>query len=145
MTVLARREDGIEIDDDPARVDLDATVALVVGEGYWARDRSRDTVVASLGGSWVFGVYDGDTQIGFARAVTDRATVAWVCDVIVTKGYRGRGVGTWLMATVTEAVQATGVQRQVLATVDAHEVYRRVGYTAQAHPERWMERDHRPQ
>lgn len=143
MTVLARRHDGLEIDDDPDRVDLDATFALVVGEGYWANSRTREAVAASVRGSWVFGVYDGGTQIGFARAVTDRATFAWLCDVIVTEAYRGRGIGTWLVATALDAVEATGVQRMLLATYDAHEVYAREGFTPLARPETWMERDRR--
>jgi GNAT superfamily N-acetyltransferase len=143
MAVLARRDDGLVIDDDPARVDLDATYALVVGEGYWANNRTPEAVAASVLGSWVFGVYDGAAQIGFARAVTDRATFAWLCDVIVTEAYRGRGIGTWLVATALDAVEATGVQRMLLATYDAHEVYAREGFTPLARPETWMERDRR--
>ena len=144
MSVLARRDDGLVIDDDPDRVDLDATYAMVVGEGYWANARTAETVAASVRGSWVFAVYDGDTQIGFARAVTDRASFAWICDVIVTEAYRGRGIGSWLVATVFDAVEATGVQRQLLATRDAHEVYARQGFTPLARPATWMERDRRP-
>lgn len=144
MTVLARRDDGLEIDDDPARVDPDRTYELVVGQGYWADDRSRETVAATIPASWCFGVYDGDSQVGFARVVTDRLTFAWVCDVIVDEPFRGRGIGHWLMRTVTDAVEATGVRRQILATADAHEVYRAMGYSELAHPERWMEKDDRP-
>ncbi|MBI1378117.1 MAG: GNAT family N-acetyltransferase [Frankiales bacterium] len=144
MTVLARREDGLEIDDDPDRVDLDTTVDLVVRQGYWANARTRDAVAASIRSSWVFGVYDGDRQIGFARAVTDRATFAWICDVIVDEGRRGQGVGTWLMRVITGSLDDAGVPRQILATLDAHEVYRGVGYSELAYPERWMERDLRP-
>jgi GNAT superfamily N-acetyltransferase len=144
MTVLARRDDGIEIDDDPTRVDPDRTFALVVGQGYWANDRSRETVAASIGASWSFGVYDGPSMIGFARVVTDRLTFAWICDVIVDESYRGRGLGHWLMVTATEALSALGVKRMILATVDAHEVYRDIGFAALAHPERWMEIDRRP-
>jgi GNAT superfamily N-acetyltransferase len=143
VTVLARRADGLEIDDDPDRVDLDATFSLVVGEGYWANSRSREAVEASVRGSWVFAVYDGPAQIAFARAVTDRATFAWLCDVIVTEAYRGRGIGTWLVATALDAVEATGVQRMILATYDAHEVYAREGFTPLARPDTWMERDRR--
>ena len=144
MTVLARRDDGLEIDDDPGRVDLARTWHLVVEQGYWAVGRSPETVAASIAGSWVFGVYDGDAQIGFARVVTDRATFAWICDVIVDEPARGRGIGHWLMDVVTQAIWDTGIRRQILATVDAHEVYRSVGFTELAHPERWMERDDRP-
>jgi GNAT superfamily N-acetyltransferase len=144
VTVLARRDDGLVIDDDPDRVDLAATFAMVVGEGYWATSRTPESVAASVRGSWVFGVYDGGAQIGFARAVTDRATFAWICDVIVTEAYRGRGIGSWLVATVLDAVEATGVPRQLLATRDAHEVYARQGFTPLVKPETWMERDRRP-
>lgn len=144
MAVLARRDDGLEIDDDPARIDADRTFELVVVQGYWADDRSRETVAATIPASWCFGVYDGDAQVGFARVVTDRLTFAWVCDVIVDAPYRGRGIGHWLMRTVTVAVEATGVRRQILATADAHGVYRDIGYSPLAHPERWMEKDDRP-
>ena len=144
MAVLARREDGLEIDDDPARVDVATTFELVVGQGYWASDRSPETVAATIPASWCFGVYDGAQQVAFARVVTDRVTFAWVCDVVVDRAHRGRGIGHWLMSTVTDAVDATGVRRQILATADAHEVYRTVGYREMAHPEWWMERDTRP-
>ena len=144
MTVLARRDDGLEIDDDGDRVDLATTYDLVVGQGYWANSRSRETVAASIPGSWVFGVYDDATQVAFARVVTDRATFAWICDVIVDEAYRGRGIGSWLMRTITAALDEAGVKRQLLATLDAHEVYRPVGYVELAYPERWMERDLRP-
>jgi GNAT superfamily N-acetyltransferase len=144
VSVLATRDDGLEIDDDPGRLDLERTWHLVVEQGYWAVERDRATVAASIEGSWAFGVYDGAAQVGFARVVTDRATFAWICDVIVDESHRGRGIGHWLMGVVTQAVWDTGVRRQILATVDAHGVYRDVGFTELAHPERWMERDDRP-
>jgi GNAT superfamily N-acetyltransferase len=143
VTVLARRADGLEVDDDPARLDLETTYGLVVGQGYWARDRSRETVAASIPGSWPFGVYDGPRQVAFARVVTDRATFAWICDVIVDEGCRGRGIGTWLMECIVRTLDEVGVTRQLLATLDAHEVYRGRGFAELAYPERWMERDRR--
>ena len=105
MTVLARREDGLEVDDDPARFDLDATFDLVVNQAYWATERTRDFVAQTIAASWSFGVYDGDRQLGFARVVTDRLTFAWVCDVVVDEPLRGRGIGHFLMQTVTEAAE----------------------------------------
>ena len=139
MTVLARREDGLEIDDDPARVDVDATFDLVVNQGYWAKDRSRETVAATIPASWSFAVYDGDRQVAFARAVTDRLTFAWVCDVVVDEGYRGRGIGHWLMRTVTSTLGEAIEGWQLLRTRDAHQVYRDVGYTDLVEADRWPE------
>jgi len=139
MTVLARREDGLEVDDDPARFDLDVTFDLVVNQAYWATERTRDFVAQTIAASWSFGVYDGDRQLGFARVVTDRLTFAWVCDVVVDEPLRGRGIGHFLMQTVTEAVSSTIVGWQVLRTRDAHSLYRDLGWTDLVEADRWME------
>ncbi len=139
MTVLARREDGLEVDDDPARFDLDVTYDLVVNQAYWATERTRDFVAQTIAASWSFGVYDGDRQLGFARVVTDRLTFAWVCDVVVDEPLRGRGIGHFLMQTVTEAVSSTIVGWQVLRTRDAHSLYRDLGWTDLVEADRWME------
>ena len=139
MAVLASREDGLEIDDDPARFDLDVTYDLVVNQAYWATERTRDFVAQTIAASWSFGVYDGDRQLGFARVVTDRLTFAWVCDVVVDEPLRGRGIGHFLMQTVTEAVSSTIVGWQVLRTRDAHSLYRDLGWTDLVEADRWME------
>lgn len=112
-------------------------------ESYWAAGRPRDVVERSFAASLGLGVYDGEGQVAVARAVTDGATFAWVCDVFVDAGHRGRGIGTWLMAAVTEHLQRQGVSRIVLATRDAHAVYAGVGFSPLAAPERWMEIDRR--
>jgi len=44
------------------------------GESYWAAGRTRDVVDRSFAASLGVGVYDGGTQVGVARVVTDRAT-----------------------------------------------------------------------
>jgi GNAT superfamily N-acetyltransferase len=117
-------------------------------ESYWAAGRPRDVVERSLAGSLCAGVYDsavpGSPQVALARAVTDDATFAWLCDVYVDEGARGRGIGTWLMRElVAELVDRRGIERLLLATRDAHQVYARVGFTALNRPERWMEVDQR--
>ena len=139
MTVLARRDDGLEIDDDPARIDLAATYDLVVNQGYWARERSRETVAATIAASWCFAAYDGDRQVAFARAVTDRLTFAWVCDVVVDESHRGRGIGHFLMGAVTATLADAIDGWQLLRTRDAHQVYRDVGYADLTEAGRWME------
>jgi GNAT superfamily N-acetyltransferase len=112
-------------------------------ESYWAAGRSRDVVDRSFAASLGVGVYDGSSQVAVARVVTDGVTFAWVCDVFVDAGHRGRGIGTWLMAAVTEHLAGRGVGRVVLATRDAHPVYAGVGFAPLAAPERWMEIDRR--
>jgi GNAT superfamily N-acetyltransferase len=76
--------------------------------------------------------------------VTDQATYAWICDVFIDAKARGLGLGTWLSRIIVEHLREQGVPRIVLATRDAHEVYRRAGFEDLAVPSRWLEIDLRP-
>jgi GNAT superfamily N-acetyltransferase len=101
---------------------------------------SFDVVESSVRNSMVFGVYRGEEQVGFARVVTDRATFAYLADVFVLGTHRGRGVGTWLMETIFSHPDLQGMRRFMLATRDAHELYRRHGFDGLGSPEIFMER-----
>jgi GNAT superfamily N-acetyltransferase len=135
-----RRElhDGLELDDDPARVDVDAVHDFLANESYWAAGRPR-TVVERLirEADRVVGAYDGDRQIGFARAFTDGATLAYLADVYVLPDYRGRGVAAELVRAMVEDGPYSGL-RWLLHTKDAHGLYRRFGFAEPS--ERLMER-----
>jgi GNAT superfamily N-acetyltransferase len=88
-------------------------------------------VEAAIGGSLVAGLYaESGEQAGFARAVTDRATFAWIADAFVLEPHRGRGLGIWLVETLIGHPALAGVRQIVLATDDAHELYRRFGFEA---------------
>jgi len=78
-------------------------------------------------------------QIGVTRIVSDYATIAWLCDVIIEKEYRGRGLGMWMMEVVLGDPNVCHVSRWILATSDAHKLYERYGFTPLAHADRWME------
>lgn len=137
------RDDGYLLSTDPARIDLDRVHGWLSTDAYWAKGRSRATIARSIEASTVFGIYrpqDG-RQVAFARAVTDSATFAWLCDVYVDPAERGRGLGTWLAVATKAHFQETGVPRVLLATWDAHGVYAKAGYAPLAVPERWMELD----
>jgi GNAT superfamily N-acetyltransferase len=130
------------ISTDPLRVDVDIVHRYLSNESYWAAGRSRDTVARSIANSaLVAGAYEpGDTLVGFARMVTDRATFAWLCDVFVLDDHNGHGLGVALVRTLVEHPDVVGVKRQLLATGDAHGLYRRFGYNALDDPKRWMAR-----
>ncbi|HZG75304.1 MAG TPA: GNAT family N-acetyltransferase [Paenibacillus sp.] len=118
--------ENLRITDETERVDLDAVCALL-STSYWAADRDRETIAASVRGSLCLSAFVGDRQVGFLRAVTDRATFAWICDVIVDEAYRGRRIGKRLMETALEhpAIRDTNMG---LATRDAHGLYERYGF-----------------
>ena len=134
------RRDGYTISTDPARLQPEAVHAFLSGS-YWARGRSLETVRRSLEHALCFGLYDASgAQVGLARVITDRATFAYLCDVYVLEAHAGRGLGTWLMAVVRDHPELQGLRRWLLATRDAHGLYRRFGFGPLVAPERWMER-----
>ncbi len=131
---------GYEISTDPARIDVDRLHRWLSEHAYWARGRSLDVVQRSLAGSANFGLYRVDgVMVGFARAVTDLATFAWLCDVYLEPAERGKGLGTWLVTTVRDHLHSHGVYRILLATWDAHDVYRRLGFTPLGKPDDYLE------
>lgn len=133
------RRDEFIISTDPERLDV-RTIHAVLTESYWAKGISFDVVKRSIEHSLPFGLYRGAEQIGFARAVTDRATFAYLADVFVIDAYRGRGLGTWLMETIVSHPELQGLRRWVLLTRDAHGLYRKFGFDALNHPDRYMDR-----
>lgn len=108
-------------------------------ESYWARDIPRDIVVRSLANSLCFGLFSRGSQVGFARAITDYATFAYLADVFVLPGYRRRGLASWLVACVVDHPELQGLRRILLATADAHGLYRRCGFSPLRAPGNFME------
>ena len=139
-----RFREGYVLTCELGRVDVDRVHGWLSQESYWAKGRGRAVVERSIAGSRPYSVHSQDQQAAFARVVTDEATFAWICDVFVDEHHRGRGLGTWLVDSIVEDLAVLGVQRFLLATKDAHEVYRRCGFVAVEGTDRWMEIDRRP-
>jgi GNAT superfamily N-acetyltransferase len=127
------------ISTDPARIDLDVVHGFLAGS-YWAAGIPREVVRRSIAHALCFGVYHGDRQVGFARVITDRATFAYLGDVFVLDAYRGRGLAAWLLEVIHAHPELQDLRRWVLLTRDAHELYRKAGWTPLAAPDRYMER-----
>jgi ribosomal protein S18 acetylase RimI-like enzyme len=131
--------DGIELDDDPARVDVDAVHDFLANVSYWAEGRPHETVARLVReANRVVGVYEGPRQIGFARAFTDGVSLVYLADVYVLPEYRGRGLGVELVREMVEN-GPYGELRWVLHTRDAHDLYRKFGFGEPS--ERMMERN----
>jgi len=140
MLFLEHHRDGFVISTDPAKLQLDVIHAYLSERSYWAKGRSLEAVRASIEHSLCFGVYtEGGMQVGLARMVTDYATFGWLCDVFILEDYRGHALGKWLIETVAAHPALQAVPRLLLATRDAHELYRRYGgFENLPKPERWM-------
>ena len=129
-----------EISDDRARLDIKVIHQFLSAESYWAIGRDISVVKRSIDHSLPFGVYHQGELVGFARVVTDYATFAWLADVFILEKYRGQGLSKWLVEVILEHPELQGFRRWVLATKDAHELYRKFGFRDLKRPERWMER-----
>jgi GNAT superfamily N-acetyltransferase len=120
-----QREEYV-LTDNKSRLDLDAVCALLQAT-YWAADRSRELIESSIQHSICFGLFHGHQQVGFTRAVTDYATFAWICDVVIAPEHRGQGLGKWIMECVL-AHPDLQTATLVLRTRDAHTLYERFGF-----------------
>jgi GNAT superfamily N-acetyltransferase len=134
-----RTRGAFTLSTDRARLDLDVVHAYLT-RSYWAEGIPRDVVARSIEGALCFGLYEYAAQIGFARVVTDRATYAYLADVFVLEAFRGQGLGVWMMEGVMAHPDLQGLRRWSLVTRDAHELYRRFGFTGLAAPDRYMEK-----
>lgn len=141
------RRDRWLVSDDPARIDLDV-VHRELSQSYWSPGIPRDTVKRAIANSLCFGMYDTSMtpagQVGFARAITDRASFAYLADVFVLPHCRGNGLGVWMMQSVLAHPDLQGLRRVCLMTRDAHGLYAKLGFAPMRDPSRYME-IHRPQ
>jgi len=128
-----------EIVSDLARMDLDRVHRWLSTDAYWSLGRTRDTVETAARHSLNFGAFTSDgNQVAYARVITDHATFGWLCDVYVDPDHRGRGLGGRLSEAVVARLRPLRLKRLLLATLDAHEVYARVGFVAVPDPEMLM-------
>jgi GNAT superfamily N-acetyltransferase len=138
-TVVESRRGEFSISTDRGRLDLDVIHGFLTN-CYWAKGVPREVVARSIEHSLCFGVYDGSgAQVGFARVISDFATIAYIGDVFVLDTHRSRGLGKWLMECITRHPALQNLRRWILTTRDAHGLYSQVGFAPVKSPERYME------
>jgi GNAT superfamily N-acetyltransferase len=112
-------------------------------ESYWAQGRSRETVARALENSLCFVVEKNGALVGFARAISDRATFAYLADVFIIAEHRGQGLGKWLVEYIVEHSELNQLG-WMLATADAHDLYRKYDFSSVEGSTRYMARRARP-
>jgi ribosomal protein S18 acetylase RimI-like enzyme len=137
--------DGVELDDDRTRIDVDAVHAFISQQSYWGRGRTRELQERAIRGSArVLGLYAGSRQVGFARTVSDGATVGYLADVYVLPEYRGRGLGLELVREAVDGeLDGAPEVRWLLHTADAQRLYTKLGFTEERPLYPLMERGRR--
>ena len=121
------------------RLDVAAIHHFLSRESGWAKDISLSVVEESIRNSLCFGLFHHGKQAGFARVISDCATIAYLGDVFVLREYRGHGLARWLMECVVSHPRLKNLRRWILVTEDAHELYRKLGFSGLAAPEKFME------
>ncbi len=129
----------IDLDDDRARLDV-ARVHGWLASSYWSPDIDRSLVERAIAGSHCLGAYRDGEQIGYARAITDHATFAWIADVWIDAPARGQGLGRRMVQWFVDHPRFAGIRRIALVTADAHGVYATLGFHPPLRPDRYMER-----
>ena len=138
MALVEKSRGQYRLTTDREQIDVTAVHAFL-SRSYWAEGISMELVERCIANSLCFALFAGERQVGFARVVTDRATFAYLCDVYVLEGCRGRGLGKWLVEEVSAHPDLQGLRRFVLVTRDAHSLYASLGFQALANPAGFME------
>lgn len=126
---------------DKSKLNIDIIHQYLSVESYWAKGISRKTVEASIQNSICLGIYKYDDEfIGFGRMITDKATFAYLADIFILKNYRGQSLSKEMVAYFCRLADGLGLRRFMLATADAHELYRKYGFEEISNPKIIMSR-----
>lgn len=123
---------------DKSKLQLDYIHTYLSTESYWSKNIPLEIVKKSIEGSICFGVYQNEKQLGFARVITDGATFAYLADVFIDKEHRGKGLSKELMKFIMDSEFTKVIRSFMLATLDAHGLYKQFGFTALPEPQRMM-------
>lgn len=107
-------------------------------ESYWAKGIPLSVVKKQIKNSFCFGVYHKSKQIGYARVITDYFTLAYLCDVFIIEDYRGKGLSKILIEEILNHPKLKNVKSWMLATKDAHGLYKKYGFEPLEEPAKYM-------
>jgi N-acetylglutamate synthase-like GNAT family acetyltransferase len=108
-------------------------------QSYWAKGISKVQLQKAIENSISFGVYHHQQQIGFARVISDKSTFAYLADVFIIQDFRKQGLSKWLLQNILAHADLKDLRRWLLATADAHHLYKKFGFEALNNPDRFMQ------
>ena len=136
---MLHQKDTVVVSTDKHRLDIAFIHRFLTGS-YWAAGRSIEQVEKSIEQSVCFGLYVNGQQAGFARVLTDKVAFAYLMDVFIAEQHRGKGYSKMLLREILACPELSEVGKWMLATRDAHDLYRQFQFTGIPQPEKYMER-----
>jgi N-acetylglutamate synthase-like GNAT family acetyltransferase len=130
---------NITIKTGKENMDLDMIHRFLTQDSYWAKGISYELVENSLSNSFCVGAFIDEKQIGFARVITDYSTFAYLADVLVLPQYQGKGVAKKMLSHIFQQTWIKRLRRIMLATKDAHELYRQFQFKDLKNPSNMLE------
>lgn len=102
----------------------------------WSPGISRAEVEKGARNSTLLiGAFDGERQIGYARALSDKTRFCYLMDVCVDPDSRKKGVGRRMVERILHHPELSDVYQWMLFTSSAQDFYRLLGFkeTQKAH------------
>ncbi len=129
--------DGLRLAVALGEGDAEQAHRLLAGEYWWAITPGADVAEAQRASTAWVGAHDRDGRlVAMARAVSDLRS-AWIYDVVVEEGLRGRGLGRRIVELLLQhpAVRRAPIVR--LSTRDAQGLYAKLGFVEADLRKRW--------
>lgn len=138
--IFEESKNGYLISTDKSKLDINSIFDYLSNRSYWAAGVPMEKVKRAIENSICYGVYDSSgKQAGFARVVTDKATIAYIGDLFIFEEYRKQGLSKWLMECILKHPELQGFRRWILLTKDAHGLYKQYGFNEPEEPSTYME------
>lgn len=136
---MIKIKNNVYFSDDRSDMDLHV-IFKFLKNSYWAKSRSFEEQKLAIENSLNFGLFKNETQIAFARVMTDKVFFAYLLDVFVIEEEQGKGYSKLLIDKILNDTALKNVDKWILATKDAHSLYKKFGFEKIKKPEMLMEK-----
>lgn len=117
-------------DDNESILNRFEDVNSLLKMAYWVKDRDAETMRRAMSHSLNYAIFETGTDrlVGFARVITDHATMYYLCDVFIDEEFRGQGLGKALVEHIVSLDKRFHGINGTLKTRDAQSLYARYGF-----------------
>ena len=117
---------------EPTPLQIEGVLELYRLQGWWGppTDHDRQLAEAIIRGSHCFVIATRQGRlVGMGRTISDRASDAYIQDLIVHPEFRGKGIGSGMVKELVGRLQSDGlVWIGLVAEAGTWDFYRRIGF-----------------